>query len=96
MAGYAHLRSADDQPVLPASTLDVFLGYLVDSLVQIISSDILALQDITELESNRLTDLLELVHPLENLFRSSTNTSEVSERIRGVDNQLIARHHRRA
>ena len=44
------------------------LGYLLDTAVQRISSDILALVDITEIESNRLHDLNKLLQPIEALF----------------------------
>jgi centromere/kinetochore protein ZW10 len=44
------------------------LGHLVDFAVERISSDILALQDITESESNRLNDLVKLLQPLEAVF----------------------------
>ncbi|WWD22883.1 hypothetical protein CI109_107378 [Kwoniella shandongensis] len=56
------------KPVLPRSKQLEVLGYLVTALIARISDDILSLDDITEVESNRLTELLRLVYPLENLF----------------------------
>ncbi|ORY30834.1 hypothetical protein BCR39DRAFT_528539 [Naematelia encephala] len=54
--------------VLPIGTsLDV-LGYLLDTVVSKVSSDLLALEDITEIESNRLNDLIKLLMPLESIF----------------------------
>ncbi len=58
----------EKQAVLPSTTYISVLGYLLDTSVQRISSDILALADITELESNRLHDLVKLLQPLEALF----------------------------
>jgi len=54
--------------VLPTTTYISVLGFLLDTAVQWISSDILGLEDITEIESNRLHDLVELLQPLESLF----------------------------
>jgi centromere/kinetochore protein ZW10 len=56
--------------VLPMTTYLSALGYLLDCAVQRISSDILALPDITEVESNRLNELVKLLHPLEQVFVS--------------------------
>lgn len=44
------------------------MGQLVDYAVSLMASDILALPDITELESNRIGELCKLVHPLDQLF----------------------------
>lgn len=44
------------------------IGYLLDTVVHRISTDILSLPDITEVESNRLHDLIGLVIPLEAMF----------------------------
>ncbi len=54
--------------MLPTTTYISVLGFLLDTAVQWISSDILGLEDITEIESNRLHDLVELLQPLESLF----------------------------
>ncbi|RSH89597.1 hypothetical protein EHS25_002148 [Saitozyma podzolica] len=54
--------------VLPMTTYLSVMGHLVDFAVERISSDILALQDITESESNRLNDLVKLLQPLEAVF----------------------------
>jgi len=54
--------------VLPTTTYISVLGFLLDTAVQWISSDILGLEDITEIESTRLHDLVELLQPLESLF----------------------------
>lgn len=54
--------------MLPTTTYISVLGFLLDTAVQWISSDILGLEDITEIESIRLHDLVELLQPLESLF----------------------------
>ncbi|KAK4683475.1 hypothetical protein P7C73_g6781, partial [Tremellales sp. Uapishka_1] len=54
--------------VLPTSTYLSVTGYLLDYSVSRIATDILALDDITEIESNRLNELCKLLHPLESLF----------------------------
>ncbi|ORX34895.1 hypothetical protein BD324DRAFT_682822 [Kockovaella imperatae] len=54
--------------VLPETTYLLVLGYLLDETIQKISGDILALQDITEVESTRLSELLRVIYPLEEIF----------------------------
>ena len=54
--------------MLPATTYLIVLGYLLDETVQKLSADILGLQDITEVESTRLSDLLKMIYPLEEIF----------------------------
>ena len=44
------------------------MGYLLDETVQRISTHVLNLMDITEVESNRLNDLIQLIKPLEEIF----------------------------
>jgi len=61
-------RLTRGKTVLPTTTYISVLGFLLDTAVQWISSDILGLEDITEIESNRLHDLVELLQPLESLF----------------------------
>ena len=56
------------QGVLAASTRQEVMGQLVDYTVSLMASDILALPDITELESSRIGELCKLVHPLDQLF----------------------------
>ncbi|WVN86029.1 uncharacterized protein L203_101187 [Cryptococcus depauperatus CBS 7841] len=55
-------------PVIPQSTLSTIFGYLLTHLISCISSAILEIPDIPEIESNRLTKLLRLIYPLENVF----------------------------
>lgn len=55
------------------------MGHLVDFTVERISSDILALQDITESESNRLNDLVKLLQPLEAVFVTEQPSSIVAQ-----------------
>lgn len=47
------------------------MGYLVDVVVERISAEVLALQDITEAESEKLNELLRVLHPLEKIFTES-------------------------
>ena len=54
--------------VLPTTTYLAVLGYLLDTSVQRIASDILALPDITETESSRLDELAKILHSLEAIF----------------------------
>jgi len=61
-------RLTRGKTVLPTTTYISVLGFLLDTAVQWISSDILGLEDITEIESTRLHDLVELLQPLESLF----------------------------
>jgi hypothetical protein len=61
-------RLTRGKTVLPTTTYISVLGFLLDTAVQWISSDILGLEDITEIESIRLHDLVELLQPLESLF----------------------------
>lgn len=56
------------QPVLPRSTHTEILGELASTLIARMTDQILALEDITEVESNRLTELLKAVQTLEGLF----------------------------
>jgi len=44
------------------------MGPVLDSAIQRISSDVLALPDITEIESDRLNELFQSIHSLEVLF----------------------------
>lgn len=55
--------------MLPTTTYLGVLGYLLDESVQRVTTDVLNLMDITEVESNRLNDLLKLIRPLEEIFR---------------------------
>lgn len=67
--------------MLPTTTYLGVLGYLLDESIQRVTTDVLNLVDITEVESNRLNDLLKLIRPLEEIFRmdpeqvSNDNTS---------------------
>ncbi|KAK8844568.1 hypothetical protein IAR55_006415 [Kwoniella newhampshirensis] len=70
------------KPVLPRSKRLEMLEYLVTAFITRISEDILSLDDITEVESNRLTELLRLVYPLENLFSDDGKGSIVGH-VRG-------------
>ncbi|WWC97277.1 hypothetical protein V866_004156 [Kwoniella sp. B9012] len=56
------------KPVLSSSKHLEFISHLVTTLTQRLTNDILTLGDITEVESNRLTDLFKLVYPLEHIF----------------------------
>ncbi|KAK6904986.1 hypothetical protein I203_105805 [Kwoniella mangroviensis CBS 8507] len=56
------------KPVLPSSKHLEFISHLVTTLTQRLMNDVLTLGDITEVESNRLTDLFKLVYPLEHIF----------------------------
>ncbi len=58
------------QPVMTESTCLRSSGTLVHALVNKLTSDILALEDITALESERLDALCQLIYPLEELFTS--------------------------
>ncbi|KGB79864.2 hypothetical protein CNBG_5702 [Cryptococcus deuterogattii R265] len=62
--------------VIPQSSRYEILGYLVNHLTSRISTSVLSLVDITEIESNRLTELLRLVYPLESLFGASGGAVE--------------------
>jgi len=48
----------------------IVLGYLLDEAITRIIGDIVDLQDITEIESNRLNEVLEPVRTLEEIFVS--------------------------
>ncbi|WVW81452.1 hypothetical protein I302_103446 [Kwoniella bestiolae CBS 10118] len=56
------------RPVLPSSKRLEITSYLTSSLIHRLTNDVLGLEDITEVESNRLTELFKLVYPLEHLF----------------------------
>ncbi|ODO03246.1 hypothetical protein I350_06092 [Cryptococcus amylolentus CBS 6273] len=56
------------RPVVPQSERYPLLGTLLTHFTSRLSSFVLSLSDITEIESNRLTELVRLVYPLENLF----------------------------
>ncbi|WVQ76901.1 hypothetical protein IAR50_006575 [Cryptococcus sp. DSM 104548] len=56
------------KPVIPQSERYPLLGTLLTHFTSRLSSFVLSLSDITEIESNRLTELVRLVYPLENLF----------------------------
>ncbi|ODN81300.1 hypothetical protein L198_07786 [Cryptococcus wingfieldii CBS 7118] len=56
------------KPVVPQSERYPLLGTLLTHFTSRLSSFVLSLSDITEIESNRLTELVRLVYPLENLF----------------------------
>ncbi|KAE8540537.1 hypothetical protein D1P53_003486 [Cryptococcus gattii VGV] len=62
--------------VIPQSSRYEILGYLLTHLTSRISASVLSLVDITEIESNRLTELLRLVYPLESLFGASGGAVE--------------------
>lgn len=64
------------QAVIPQSSRYEILGYLLTHLTSRISASVLSLVDITEIESNRLTELLRLVYPLESLFGASGGAVE--------------------
>ncbi|WVQ85149.1 hypothetical protein IAT38_007314 [Cryptococcus sp. DSM 104549] len=68
------------KPVLSQATRLEILGYLVTHLISRMSEAVLSIGDITEIESNRLTELLRLVYPLENLFGGEGG---VVEHVRG-------------
>lgn len=59
---------ADRKVVLPTTIYMIVLGYLLDEAVTRIVSDITDLQDITEIESNRLNEVLEPIRTLEEIF----------------------------
>ncbi len=44
------------------------LGKIIDEVINKILEDVLALQDIPELESRRLAELCQILHPLDGLF----------------------------
>lgn len=54
--------------MLPTTTYLTVIGYLLDEAVQRITDDILDLRDITELESERINDLLKPIRALEDAF----------------------------
>jgi len=54
--------------VLPTTTYLAVIGYLLDEAVLRITSDILDLRDITEVESERINDLLKPIRGLEDVF----------------------------
>ncbi|WVR03235.1 hypothetical protein IAU60_000226 [Kwoniella sp. DSM 27419] len=56
------------QPILPRTKVLEITSYLVTALVSQLTHAVLELGDITEIESNRLTELFKLVYPLEHLF----------------------------
>lgn len=56
------------------------MGYLIDVVVQRISEEVLALQDITEVESEKLDELLRRLHPLEEVFKGMDPVSLPSPR----------------
>ncbi|WVQ64596.1 uncharacterized protein L199_002763 [Kwoniella botswanensis] len=56
------------KPVLSSSKHLEFISHLVITLTQRLTNDVMTLGDITEVESNRLTDLFKLVYPLEHIF----------------------------
>ena len=65
------------QVVLPTSTYLTTLGYLLDEAITRIIGDIVDLQDITEIESNRLNEVLEPIRTLEEVFAEAPG--QVSE-----------------
>jgi hypothetical protein len=64
------------QAVLPKSRYYVALGSVVDAALSRVMDDILALSDIPEVESHRLSELCKILHALEGHFVE--NTTQVS------------------
>ena len=58
--------------VLPLTTYLPTLGYLTEQLIDLVMADILALTDITEIESEKINELLDLFRPLETIFELSS------------------------
>lgn len=56
---------------MPASAYYPTLGYLIDTTVKRISAEVLALPDITEVESEKLDELLKVLQPLEDIFEGA-------------------------
>ncbi|WVQ94095.1 hypothetical protein IAU59_001173 [Kwoniella sp. CBS 9459] len=56
------------KPVLARSKALEILSYILTILISSLTTYVLDLGDITEVESNRLTELFQLVYPLEQLF----------------------------
>jgi hypothetical protein len=64
------------QPVLPHSKYFTAIGSITDAAIFRLISDILALPDITEVESHRLSELCRILNALEGLF--SENDGQVN------------------
>jgi centromere/kinetochore protein ZW10 len=60
------------QGVLPRSKYYVALGFVVDAALSRVLADILALPDIPEVESHRLSELCRILNALEGLFVEDT------------------------
>lgn len=71
------------------------LGYLLDTAVQRISGEILSLVDITEIESNRLHDLVKLLQPLEALFVLQADQVSLRSILSDCSLTDVALHYRR-
>ncbi|OCF34945.1 hypothetical protein I317_06287 [Kwoniella heveanensis CBS 569] len=56
------------KPVLARSKALEILSYILTTLISSLTTYVIDLSDITEVESNRLTELFKLVYPLEHLF----------------------------
>ncbi|EGO22432.1 hypothetical protein SERLADRAFT_350499 [Serpula lacrymans var. lacrymans S7.9] len=68
-------EGAITQPVLAKSKFYMALGYAVESALSNILDDILALPDIPEVESHRLSELCKILNSLEGLFVEDTSLS---------------------
>jgi hypothetical protein len=58
--------------VLPKSKYYIALGFVVDAALSRVLADILALPDIPEVESHRLSELCRILNALEGLFVEDT------------------------
>ncbi|WWC85501.1 uncharacterized protein L201_000365 [Kwoniella dendrophila CBS 6074] len=56
------------KPVLPSSKHLEMISYLITSLIKQLTNNVLDLVDITEIESNRITELFKFVYQLEHIF----------------------------
>jgi protein transport protein DSL1/ZW10 len=59
--------------VLPKSKFYVALGSVVDAALSRVLDDVLALPDILEVESHRLSELCKIMNALEGLFVEDTD-----------------------
>ncbi|WVF66483.1 hypothetical protein IAT40_001223 [Kwoniella sp. CBS 6097] len=67
------------KPVLARSKSLEILSYVLTTLISSLTTYVLDLGDITEVESNRLTELFKLVYPLEHLFEDQAEVGTGGE-----------------
>ncbi|RXK40688.1 hypothetical protein M231_01939 [Tremella mesenterica] len=59
------------KPMLSTPTWSLIMGYLIDCVVKRISTEVLELRDIPEIESERINELCKSLHTLEEIFMIS-------------------------